>query len=105
MATDTFAPVFLAVSLIPNPAEVGELLALRISATDSARIITSDGRNVRLRDGKLLCARRNSMAVEYELTHTGAELDQAITQARDCAAALEGLDELLAQVVGAPVNE
>lgn len=104
MVADIFAPVLLAVSLIPNPAEVGEGLALRISATDAARVITADRENVRLRDGKLLCARRDSMAVEYESSHTGAELDQAVTQAAECAAALAGLDTFLAQVVGVPSN-
>lgn len=105
MVADTFAPVLLAVSLIPNPAGAGDRLALRISATDAARVITVDKANIRLRDGKLLCARRDSMAVEYESTHTGAELDQAVTQAAECAEALEGLDTLLAQVVGVPSDE
>lgn len=99
---DRFPPVILAVSILPNPAEVGQQIAVRVQATDSARVILPDGSFARLRDGKRLAVRRDSMATEYELTCTGAELDEAVANAASCVEALDGLAELLEQVVGVP---
>lgn len=103
VAVDLFAPVILSVSILPNPVTSGESISVRVEATDAARLITSDRAQIRLQDGKLLCVRRDSVAVEYESTHTGAEYDQAVEQAAACAQALEGLEGFLAQVVGVPV--
>ena len=101
-AADRFPPVILAVSILPNPVEVGQRLTIRIEATDSARVILPDGSFARLRDGKRLAVRRDSMATEYELTCTGPELDEAVSNASSCMEALDGLAELLEQVVGVP---
>lgn len=102
MAADRFPPVILAVSILPNPAEVGQQLTVRVQATDSARVILPGGAFARLRDGKRLAVRRDSMATEYELACTGAELDQAVVNVSSCVEALDGLAELLEQVVGVP---
>lgn len=102
MVYDTFPPVILSISMLPNPVLVGGTVALRVTATDSAQVITSEGERVKLRDGKRLTVRRDRVAIEYEMSCTGAELEQAVAQAAESAEALAGLAELLAQVVGVP---
>lgn len=102
MVYDTFPPVILSVTMLPNPVLVGGSVTLRVTATDSAQVITPAGERVKLRDGKRLAVRRDSVAIEYEMTCTGPELEQAVSQAAESAAALAGLAELLEQVVGVP---
>lgn len=100
--TDLFAPVILSASVLPSAAGPGEPLSLRVRATDAARLVPVGADSVRLRNGKTLCMRRVSMAVEYESSHTGAELDAAVDQVAGLSALLTGVETLLAQVVGVP---
>lgn len=95
MVTDRFPPVIRAVSIIPLSVDVSGRVSLSIEATDAARVTDAAGRTVRLRDGKTLCTRRTSMAVDYESKYTGDELDAALD-------AIAGLDDLLKSVVGSP---
>lgn len=97
MATDRFPPVIRAVSIIPLSVDVSGRIALSVEATDAARVTDAAGRTVRLRDGRTLCTRRTSMAVEYESKYTGSEIDAALD-------AVAGLGELLERVVGSPDN-
>lgn len=98
MAEDRFPPVFLAVSLVPANVTVSGRTYVSVEATDAARVSDSAKRALYLRGGKRLCVRRTSMAVEYELTHTGEQVDAALD-------AVDGLAELLERVVGTVSNE
>ncbi len=93
MAEDRFPPVILAVSLVPASVTVSAQVYVSVEAADAARASDSAGRALYLRGGKRLCVRRTSMAVDYELTHTGEQVDAALD-------AIDGLSELLERVVG-----
>ena len=93
MAEDRFPPVILAVSLVPASVTVSAQVYVSVEAADAARASDSAGCALYLRGGKRLCVRRTSMAVDYELTHTGEQVDAALD-------AIDGLSELLERVVG-----